>query len=455
MKSIVTKIVHLLRSVKLAAALIILLAVLCLVGILLPQVPAAFSASREGYAWWVDNAAYPQTGSFTNVFEALGFFHVFRSVWFIGTAMLLWLNILVCTLFRIKTVMHRMRKPQYGSNGKVLRSIFEIPSEKLSAADKVRSLVKKRHYTYQEIEDNGRIVISADKNRLSLFGTFAVHVSLLMLIIGILTGILFGFKNDQFIVPEGSVRDVGFRTGLSLYLESFQDAYWEDGTPKDYRSRVTLYQDGKQVKSGVVRVNHPMTYRGVRFHQGFFGPAAALRIADDRGDILMERNVALTGVATDAGIRRPQGYVSLPGSGYSIVVTGPSSDRDSVIGVDEIGLELYDGGQTMPGWLILKENQPQDLGGLALTYLGQSQYSGFQVSKDPGMAFIWIAAVLFLWGLGLVFYFPYRRIRVALLDLLDHKTRVSLEMDAKNEMGLQSEMDKIQNTLSHMNGERQ
>ncbi|MBI4234031.1 MAG: cytochrome c biogenesis protein ResB, partial [Chloroflexi bacterium] len=75
-------------------------------------------------------------------------------------------------------------------------------------------------------------------------------------------------------------------TNLSLKLESIVDEYWPEGPPKDYRSQVVLYENGQEVQQGVLRVNHPMSYKGVRFYQSFFGQAVVTEVRDQSGQTL-------------------------------------------------------------------------------------------------------------------------------------------------------------------------
>ena len=49
---------------------------------------------------------------------------------------------------------------------------------------------------------------------------------------------------------------------------------------------------------------------------------------------------------------------------------------------------------------------PFKVGGYEITFMGYEKFSGFQVSRDPGNFLIWIASILFLFGLVIVFYFP-------------------------------------------------
>jgi cytochrome c biogenesis protein ResB len=53
---------------------------------------------------------------------------------------------------------------------------------------------------------------------------------------------------------------------------------------------------------------------------------------------------------------------------------------------------------------------PLEIEDVELTYLDDSQYSGFQIKSDPGNVLVWVACSLFIIGLAMVFYFPHRQI---------------------------------------------
>ncbi len=149
-------------------------------------------------------------------------------------------------------------------------------------------LLRNKRYKVKTAIVRGNTYLSGDKYRFSALGTYLIHFSLVLLIAGFLLGSYLGFRNPSFVVAEGNIQDVGYNTSLSLRLDSFSDEYWPDGTPKDYRSEVTIYENGLEVKQGTVRVNHPMTYNGIRFFQSFFGPAASLRISDSFDKVIYE-----------------------------------------------------------------------------------------------------------------------------------------------------------------------
>jgi cytochrome c biogenesis protein len=429
------KLLRLFMSVRLAVALILVIAALSLAGVFLQQIPQNFAASPDGYAWWVENVASRELGGVAEPLAALGFFHIFRSAWFIAAAGLLMLNIVVCTAARIRPLRQGTRAAAVRQDDGFYAdadSVSPEPSPGLAAvADQAGQALRAGRYTVRREEDEAIIWLAADKHRLSSWGTLLVHLSLILLLAGVLVGTLFGFRNETFTVAEGTAADVGYGTGLSLRLNAFSDTYWEDGTPLDYQSDVTVFRNGAIVRSGVIRVNHPLKVNGVRFHQGYFGPAAGLVIQDENGDVLFSGSIALTGIQTGGSLSRPKGVAVLADGKTSMILLGSAGSADPSIGADQVGLELYDGNLIFIGWLLLLENTPAQLNGMTFTYHAL-QYAGFMVSAEPGAPFLWAAAALFLLGIATLFYFPHRRLWIRLQRMPDGKISVTLKPAGMN-----------------------
>jgi cytochrome c biogenesis protein len=432
------------QSIKLAVALILMIAVLCLIGIFVPQIPAQFSATPDRYAWWIENVAYRQVGASAYTMEALGFFEVFRSGWFIGATVLLILNISACSIPRIKSIHAESTKTRvqtdsdFYQHGKYSYAV-DIPYVLKQSMEPAERVLHQHRYTVVGKEASDSICLVGEKHILSRWATLFVHLSLILLLTGVAISALFGVRDDSFIVIEGETKKISDRIDLSIYLKSFTDEYWEDGTPKDYRSEIFLYQDNEKVKGGTVRVNHPLTYQGVAIHQGFFGQAARLSISDAKGNLIYQDSVALTGYQTNDGFNRPKGETSLPQGGYNIVILGSAiNGEDPYIGQDQIGIEFYDAEMNFSGWLILGQNTPQQVGDLVFQYTG-SQFSGFLISRDPGGPLLLIAAILFLSGLGMIFYFPYRCIWVKIIETSENVIRILVRIDGQKAPGLENE----------------
>lgn len=446
------KIIKALSSVRLAVALILFIAVLGLLGIIIPQAPAAYMASHTAYAWWVDNIAYGMLGTTVYTLEPLGLFKVFHSAWFIGATALLMLNILLCTVSRLSGLRRKAERAKaqpdpgfYRSGG--FAAEFEAPSPVGQMEEAAMSLLENRSYSIDRVESTEAVFIAGDKHRLSSWGTLPVHLSLILLILGVVVGLIYGFQDDTFVVSEGTVSDVGHSTGLAVYLDAFTDEYWDDGTPKDYRSDVVILQSGREAVRGTIRVNHPLTFGGVRFHQGYFGQAVLLTITNAAGETVYSDTVPLTGINQIDALQRPEGEATLPDSSYHVIILGQAAGgSDPAIGRNQIGVEFYDADMNFLGWLLLDQDTPQKLGDLSFTY-ESLQYAGLLVSKNPGAAFAWTAAGLFLLGLGTVFYVPHRKVWIMLHFVSEGSTRISVVSDTSRDLAAGRDMSALLGTL--------
>ncbi|MBI4201375.1 MAG: cytochrome c biogenesis protein ResB, partial [Chloroflexi bacterium] len=317
-------------SVQLAIILILVLTGLSLIGTLLIQVPPGVTADPGEYAWWRENVVRPTLGIWTTPLAFLGLFDVFHSPWFLGAGSLLVVNILACSINRWKSLRAILsggrikladRFYEGGANRAEFSGLEMTPTE--AGAVVVKALERRRYRIRLESTPQG-VCIAADKNRYFRLGTYFHHLSLVLFIVGFLIGSFLGFRSQSFAVPEGSVRDVGYGTNLSLKLESFVDEYWPEGPPKDYRSQVVLYENGQEVQQGLLRVNHPMSYKGVRFYQSFFGPAVVMEVRDQSGQLLYNDGVALSWTSGEKPYKRPTGLFSVPGTGVTAYVVAPA-----------------------------------------------------------------------------------------------------------------------------------
>lgn len=283
---------------------------------------------------------------------------------------------------------------------------FPLPPEMI--LDTAADVFKKHHYRFRFERDKDNIYATADKNRYFKLGTFVSHLSIILLVLAYISGSTFGFRETNFIVMEGQTEEVGYDTGLSLNLISFTDEYYDDGTPSDYRSEVVLYKDGREVSQAVIRVNHPLSYQGIRFYQSFFGPVAGIQIVKD-GDNIFSGDVDLSGSFESYGYYRYLGYIYLEEHGlFFDIISSAFNAPDPMIPFGKLAVLAYKNGEEIGLHLLEKEN-PLEIEDIELTYLYDAQYSGFQVRSDPGNALVWIACTLFIVGLIMVFYFPHRQ----------------------------------------------
>jgi cytochrome c biogenesis protein len=369
---------RLFSSIKLAIALILLLTVLGLVGIF---------TSADLFSEW----------------------------YFTIPGGLLMANIIICSLNRWKTI----RKSISGGRLKQSEGFFEgedktariedYPLPPAQVAVALEQTLHKHHYRVRTEKDTSDAYLAADKNRYCRLGTYLSHLSIVLLVLAYIIGSALGFQDTGLIISEGYMRQVGHDTGLSLQLLDFTDEYYDDGTPSDYRSEVVLYKDGQEVVRTTIRVNHPLSYEGVRFYQAFFGPVVGLQATRD-GEVIALASVPLYNTFESYGYYRDAGYTSLEELGLSfVIISSAYNAADPMIPYGSLGVLVYQDGQEI-GLNLLTKDTPLEVAGIEVAYIYDAQYSGFQVRSDPGNTLVWVACSLFIVGLIMVFYFPQRRV---------------------------------------------
>jgi cytochrome c biogenesis protein len=452
--SIMVRLIQTFKSIKFAVFLILILSTLSLLGTLISQVPAELAADPSGYSWWLENVAYSKFGSWTFILKTLGFFNIFHSFLFLAAGVLLMLNIIVCTAGRISklrsnlSMIKTVKNKDFYTHGDYISELIGSSSKFKSFGLSLIAILKRYHYRIKHDKGDGSLYLAADKNRFSLFGTYAIHLSLLFFVLGFILGSYIGFRNTAFIIAEDNIRDIGYGTGLSLGLESFTDEYWSDGTPRDYRSEVVLFENGEEVKHGIIRVNHPLMYKGIRFHQMFFGPAVKILVMDSEESVLFDENVALPSTRISRPLQRPEGSFKLTGTDYAIVIVGSAlNGSDPLIGRDEIGIEIYKNNEVPIAWGVLQLGIPQKIAEFEFTFQELKKYSGLQVSREPGVSLIWAGSFLFLTGLVMVFYFPQRRIWIAVYKAPSSKSQILIKLSSTKGFSAETEFLKIINKI--------
>ena len=401
-------------SPRLALGLMLAIAVACLGGALVVQAPAEVVGNPKLQASWIAQVR-PKYGPLTDIFQTLQIFWVFQTLWFRGLLGLLAINVVVCTTNRLPgiwhAVFHPVVRPGEGlfERGQPRETVFVPGASVDQALPFVRSALA-RHHRVESRESAGTYLYAA-QNRFARFGTIFTHAALVLVLVGVVaSGPLGYFEEPAFAIPVGSSRDVGHGTGLTARVDDFVDEYYpETGAPKDYRTELVLSDAHGEVARQTVRVNEPLLYGDVRFHQSSFGPAAALTVADGSGSTLFHDAVPFTMLANDG--QRPVGYFYLPGRDLSIYVIGPAGKGDPMIQAGQVAVEAYAGPATSPTYrALLTQRQPAQVGDLTVTFDRELQFTSLRIVRDPGVSIVWAACILLVLGLVLAFYIPQRQL---------------------------------------------
>jgi cytochrome c biogenesis protein len=403
-------------SMRTGLWLILALGVLSLIGTLLVQTPAGLATDPAAYTSWLDSI-HSKYGGWTPVFDKLGFFAVFTSIWFKAIMVLLTTSVLACSinraprLWRLAFHPHTRMGETFFTHAPLGASVV-VPAEPDETMDYVAEVLKSHSFRTVTDPDDGEVNLYADRFRWGPFGTVMAHLSFVIILLGFFLSATTGFKNTGLVVPVGSTVQVGNGTGLSVKAVSFNDAYYPDGSPSDYASDLILYKNGAQVERQTIRVNHPMKAGGVSFFQSFFGEAAAVKVTDGAGKTLYHDAAALQFQSKDG--TRSIGKFDIKGKGLTVyVVDVASGQSDPNIKAGQLQLEVDQAGKTEPiGTQVVDQGTPTTIAGLTYTFERTRQYTGLIVAHDPGAPFVWVGSTLLVLGLFMVFFFPHRRVWV-------------------------------------------
>lgn len=409
-KSTLTEILDFFASVKLALIILIAIAIAAIGGTIIPQ-----NLNPEQYLQEYGTQLF-------TFLSYLDMFDMYHSWWFNLLLGALIFNLTACTIKRLpKTIkMAKSVNPEKVKLDFLKKQAFSDSGLKKgspeNALPEIKALFKKKFAAPREKKTNWGTLLYAEKGAFSRFGVYIVHFSLFFIVAGAVTGGAYGYS--AFInINEGDTisKVVGRKpAGLidlpfSVRLDDFRVEYYDTGAPSEYRSDVTVIDNGREVQKAVVLVNHPLRYKGVTFYQSTFGQRT-------QDDVTLEfktaeRDPVLVKAAAGHAHELPDGLggIQLLEFQENLMDIGPAVKI----------LVQPSAGKAYTEWIF--KNRPDFLPApegplfFALKDYNAVYYSGFQVNKDPGTPLIWIGFTLMLVGFVWTFFFSHQRIYVGIV----------------------------------------
>jgi cytochrome c biogenesis protein len=474
-----------LSSVRTAILLITAITLICLVGIYFVQAPGEVLNDPTAYANWVQLNALPRYGSLTPVFDWLQFFTIFSSWYFMLLMTVLALSICVCTLNRAPAIWQNFRHPLLRRSDKFYENALErITFEREEAVAWTTQALRKRGYRVRSVvgtievggargekkEQQEVTYLYANKNSWATLSTFVFHAALVTLLLaGVfsqwhgfavdsparrilpaplvsLTDSMAGFTFDQalpsgtsaMVYPRGTPHNISFRA--NKFTATFDP---KTGLATDYVTDLSVYQDGVLVAhSDHLRVNDPLAYNGIVFHQSSLIPSVNITLADASGCLVCNQAIVLDQTEHAPGNLQIDLTKDIP-----IANTGLSL---SVFFIHTPDLQLAQISQprilvvvSQPDQPIQKSDTLNLLSGQSgtvnqnwrVTLNSASEATVLLVTKDTGSNLIWPTAVILILSLCATFYFPQRRIwvkivknRVRLAALREHFVNIRTDL---------------------------
>ncbi len=444
-----------LSSVRTAIVLIVSIVIICILGIYFPQAPGEVLNDSSAYAAWLQQNALPQYGSLTPIYNWLHFFTIFSSWYFMLLLGILALSIVVCTLNRAPAIWQNFAHPLVRRSERFYQNALErVAYTRPDAVAWTSAALRRRGYRLRSEEASvDKSVVTylyASKNTWATLSTFVFHASLVALLLAgmisqwhgfpadspawrilpapilAFSDALAGFSFDQalpsgesaVVYPRGTPHNISFR--VNHFTARFDP---RTGLATDYVTDLSVYRDGELVAhSDHLRVNDPLTYDGITFHQSSLVSSAEITISDAQGNILYHDAVVLDSTAT---LPSGNGVVDFARG----IPIGGTDDTMGVFFVHAAGQHLSQ--MAHPVLLItigkpgtsnnedraLLRLQPGQSGQSfdkqwTITLNAASDATVLLVTRDAGAPLIWPIAVVLILSLCVTFYFPQRRIWV-------------------------------------------
>ncbi len=445
-------------SVHLAIVLLALLAFFALIGTVVPQ--------REA-AWALSERLSPELYGFL---ERMQIFDLYHSIWFVLLALLLSINLLVCSLDRFGAAWRRFRAVPQPARDDVFSDISEEQTIYTDAgleksADVAASLLQRKYQGLKREDADGRVYLCAGRGRYSHFGVYIVHVSILILIAAAVIGSMFGIQGYVNIQEGETISAISLRKGektltlpFSVRCDKFTVEFYDNGMPKIFQSDLTFLRKDQVLSSAKLRVNSPIKFEGFRFYQASYGEAQAGRatlalMKDDGSREVM--NVAqgydfdLPGGEGTFSVLRVESNLMKMGPALKVSVRAPKQAEavfwvfQDVDRIRQISPDIF---EQVPVF------NPKLFRPYTFLLLGleEKYYTGLQVNRDPATSWVAFAAVLMIGGLMLIL-FSYARTVWIRLDRTGDQVVISIAgRSYKNASGLQNELKYLHAELSHM-----
>ncbi|WP_079086395.1 cytochrome c biogenesis protein ResB, partial [Streptomyces silvensis] len=266
------------------------------------------------------------------LYDKLGLFHVYSSVWFSAIYILLFVSLIGCIVPRTWQFVGQLRGRPPAAPGRLTRLPAYATWRTEATPDEVHEaahgLLKRRRFRSHLVGGS----VAAEKGYLREAGNLAFHVALIVLLIAFAVGQLFkseggklimegdGFSNtlsqyDDF--KSGSLFDTQELAPFSFRLDRFEGSYEmsgpERGTARTYKAHVTYSEgaDGAEKKK-TIEVNEPLEVDGSKVYLIGHGYAPTVTVRDGRGKVVQRMSVPLLpidsmGTATGA-IKILDGY---------------------------------------------------------------------------------------------------------------------------------------------------
>ena len=410
--------------------------------------------------------------------DQLSMFDVYSSPWFSAIYILLFISLIGCVLPR--TIEHlklaRAKPPLTPKNLTRMEHFTEVEGGSLESAE---VWLRKNRFRISKFDGS----ISAEKGYLRETGNLAFHLSLILILIGVSFGALFGTRGDAIInvgerfiniptsydvISYGKLQSESTLSPFSITATDFKATYdLITGAPSDYKLTVNVADPvGTSETSKIVRVNSPLKFGDTKVYLQANGYSPLVTVRNNTGEIKYQGAVIFLpqdGNLTSIGAIKvpdmePQfGFIgsfvptferSAEGGAFSsypevldprLLISIWTGDLGLDSGFPQSIYRLDTSKMEQIGLKTLKLGENYEFGEGSITFEGWTPWVNLQIVSDPGKMYALFGSIFAILGLLLSLFGRSRRIWVKEIE-----GRVEVAGLAKNSApGLKLEIERL------------
>lgn len=201
----------------------------------------------------------------------------YSSPLFIGLLGLFGLNLVLCSLVKFPSILKKTFMPDLTPGAERLSHLPIHASVSATSLEEILKTFDTAGFSINRVSDNR---LFCEKGRFGYLGVFAVHLSIMIFLIGGVISLITGIRGSIALQKGESISMVALSEekiillGFEITLENFDVQFYKDfpSRPKSYTSSVTVkLPDGEKIKKDI-RVNHPLVLNNFTIYQSDYGP---------------------------------------------------------------------------------------------------------------------------------------------------------------------------------------
>ena len=452
-------------SIRLTVFVLLTLAATSIVGTVIPQNQSPAEYLR----------AFGEFGY--RLFTVLDIFDMYHSWWFQLLLILLSINIMVCSLERLPGIWRftfkkdrRVKRSRFQRRKNL--ATFTVNSSPGTLKEIYTKALHKQFASGQTEDIPDGFYLYGEKWRWTRLGVYVVHLSVLLLVVGGLVGSLFGFEGFVNIAEGEKTRVIQLRNSpdtrtldFDIQCDDFSVSFYPSGQPKEYRSSLTLLEEGKVAHQKEIIVNDPLRYKGINIFQSSYGklppkPKAVDLTAPDKVHLdLTSRETGMVyslEAQLGSSLELPEGKGTLtlesyqPAAAFRGQNIGPAFTarlRPKDAAAVEITLPLkFPNFDKMRGGALVIAVMGHAEGQFKADEKEQERYyTGLQVTQDPGVWIVYSGFILMILGCFITFFMSHQQLYVEVIATgKGHKSRVTVAGTAnRNKLGMDAKVSRM------------